>query len=78
MTLEEIKPLIDAQFIYEGELKESTRIIEDLGADSFDIPVLLNALEDHFNLIISTEEMIGLRTLGDLISLLENHLEGEK
>lgn len=70
----DIKPMIDDHFIYEGELTMETRVMEDLGADSFDIPILTNALEDLFKITISNEEIINLKTLGDLILIIENKI----
>ncbi|EGW36002.1 acyl carrier protein [Desulfosporosinus sp. OT] len=72
MMLARIKVIIDQQFIYEGELNEQTRIIDDLGADSFDIPVMVNALEDEFEVTISDEELIKIRTIGDLIKIIQD------
>ena len=72
MTLARIKVIIDEQFIYEGELNEQTRVIDDLGADSFDIPVMINALEDEFGVTISDEELFKIRTIGDLIKIIQD------
>lgn len=73
MMLARIKVIIDQQFIYEGELNEQTRVIDDLGADSFDIPVMVNALEDEFEVTISDEELIKIRTIGDLIKIIQDN-----
>lgn len=71
MILERLKAIIDQQFIYEGELNEQTRIINDLGADSFDIPVMVNAIEDEFGVTISDEELVKIRTIGDLMKIIQ-------
>jgi len=71
MILARIKVIIDEQFIYEGELNEHTRVIDDLGADSFDIPVMVNAIEDEFRETISDEELFRIRTIGDIIEIIE-------
>jgi len=73
VILARIKVIIDKQFIYEGELSEQTRIIDDLGADSFDIPVMVNALEDEFEVTISDEEPFKIRTIGDLIEIIQDN-----
>lgn len=72
MVLARIKVIIDEQFIYEGELNEQTRVIDDLGADSFDIPVMVNAIEDEFGVTISDEELLEIRTIGDLIKIIQD------
>jgi len=72
MILARIKAIIDQQFIYEGELNNRTRVIDDLGADSFDIPVMVNALEDEFGVTISDEELFKIQTIGDLIKIIQD------
>jgi len=71
MILARIKVIIDEQFIYEGDLNEQTRVIDDLGADSFDIPAMVNALEDEFGVRIRDEELIKIRTIGDIIKTIQ-------
>lgn len=78
MVLARIKVIIDAQFIYEGELNEQTKVIDDLGADSFDIPVMVNALEDEFGVTISDEELFEIITIGDLIKIIQDKCKGDK
>lgn len=75
MILARIKVVIDELFIYEGELNEKTRVIDDLGADSFDIPAMVNALEDEFGVSISDDELLTLRTIGDLIVVIQGKQE---
>ncbi|NLO98043.1 MAG: acyl carrier protein [Peptococcaceae bacterium] len=74
MIFERLKSIIDEHFIYEGELTPDTRIIEDLGADSFDIPVLINALEDEFGITIVTDDVLKLKTLQDVIDVIQSKL----
>ena len=71
MILSRIKVIIDEKFIYEGELNEQTRVIDDLGADSLDISAMVNALEDEFGVTISDEELFRIRTIGDLIKIIQ-------
>ena len=71
MMLARIKLIIDEHFIYEGELKEQTRVIDDLGADSFDITTMVNALEDEFGVTFSDQELFKIRTIGDLIKIIQ-------
>lgn len=71
MILARIKVIIDEQFIYEGKLNEQTRVIDDLGADSFDISAMVNALEDEFGVTISDEALFKIRTIGDLIKIIQ-------
>ncbi|KGK85080.1 acyl carrier protein [Desulfosporosinus sp. HMP52] len=76
MILARIKIIVDQQFIYEGELNERTRVIDDLGADSLDIPVLVNAIEDEFGIAISNEELFKIRTIGNLMKIIQDKILG--
>lgn len=45
--------------------------LEDLGLDSLDVVEYLLSLESRFNIEFTSEEMQSLKTLGDLINLIE-------
>jgi acyl carrier protein len=45
---------------------EATRLIEDLGYDSVAVAELVFFLEDIFDLTLSNEDIMGVRTIGDL------------
>lgn len=72
--LEIIKEIVDQEFYYDGELKLETRIIEDLGADSLDLPVLVISLEEKLGIRIYDEEIETLKTIGDIVTILEKKL----
>lgn len=71
MTLQGLKQIIDEKFIYEGELSPETRLMEDLGADSFDVPQLVDAVEEQFGIQISDHELPDIKTIRDIITLIE-------
>lgn len=48
------------------DMPESTRLMEDLGADSLALTELVFLLEELFEVSITNDELVGLRTLGDL------------
>lgn len=77
MILKRLKTIVDEHLIYEGNLTPETRLVEDLGADSFDIPLLIDAAEQEFNILISDQELLKIRTIGDLISLIHKKEEME-
>ena len=57
---------VDAQKItYESD------VVKDLGADSLDVVQLLMALEDEFGRTVSEDEATSLKTVGDIVNLIE-------
>ena len=46
------------------------RIVEDLGAESADIVNIIAAVEDRSSLVIAEEDIPGINTVGDLVSLV--------
>ena len=47
------------------------KIVDDLGADSFDVVELLSQLEDEFGITIPDDEVENLVTVADVASALE-------
>ena len=56
-----------------AEVKEDSKFIEDLGADSLDVVELVMALEEKFDIEIPDEDAEGILTVQDAISYIENH-----
>ena len=46
----------------------ASRFREDLGADSLDVTVLLFEFEDAFGLLIPDEEVVRMKTVGDVVN----------
>jgi len=55
------------------EVKEDSKFIEDLGADSLDVVELVMALEEKFDIEIPDEEAEKILTVGDAIAYIENN-----
>ena len=69
---EKIKAILADQLnIKADKIQENSKIIEDLGADSLDIVEMLMTVEDKFNVSVSDEEAVNMRTVKDIVSLLE-------
>ncbi|TPR54099.1 phosphopantetheine-binding protein [Metamycoplasma neophronis] len=49
--------------------------IKDLNIDSLDLVVLITDMEDKYNISITDEELMKLKTVGDIVNLLESKLE---
>ncbi|MCS6960899.1 MAG: acyl carrier protein [Deltaproteobacteria bacterium] len=52
-------------------IKDSSRFMDDLGADSLDIVELIMALEEQFDLEISDQEAEKIQTVGDAIEFIQ-------
>ena len=48
--------------------------LQEIGMDSMSLVKLLYALEDEFDVMLSTEEMLEINTVADLYSLLDTKL----
>jgi acyl carrier protein len=71
-TLDRIKSLLSSQLgIKEDRIQLKSRILEDLGADSLDLVELLMTLEDEFNVTVSDEEAVKLKTVEDIVKIIE-------
>ena len=65
--LEKMRPIIAEQLnVQESEIKENTKLKEDLGADSLDLFELVMALEEEFGVEIPLEDLESIVTVGDV------------
>jgi acyl carrier protein len=55
-----------------AEVKEDSRFVEDLGADSLDVVELVMALEEKFDIEIPDEDAEKIKTVADAIKYIEN------
>ena len=65
--------IVDTLQVDESEVKKSTVLREDLGADSLDLFELAMALEDEYGLEIETEDLESIVTVEDILAYLEEH-----
>ena len=65
--------IVDTLQVDEGEVKKSTVLRDDLGADSLDLFELAMALEDEYGLEIETEDLESIVTVEDIVAYLEEH-----
>ncbi len=72
MIFEKIKNILAQQLdLDESKITMDSLIIDDLGADSLEIVDLAMNLEDEFDLQISDEAIEGVKTVGDIVRLIE-------
>ena len=54
-----------------GKVVESARMVEDLGADSANLMMLIMDLETEFNLTVEDEVLGSIKTVGDIVDYIE-------
>ena len=73
MVFEKVAQILAEQLDVDvDEIKLTTDMVDDLGADSLDIVDLVMTLEDEFDIEIPDEDVEGVRTVGDLAKYLED------
>ena len=77
--LEKILTIVDDQILKRVQVQDETVIREGLGLDSLQLTELLFEIEERLNVKIADDEAQKLRTVGDLVTLIETKLNsGEK
>lgn len=72
MIFEKIKGLIEEEMnIPADQITLESKIAEDLGADSIDAIELIMGIEEEFGIEISDEEAMNIKTVGDLVKVIE-------
>ncbi len=72
---EKVKEIIIEQLeITEEECVPDAAFIDDLGADSLDIVELIMAMEDHFGLEISDDDLAKIRTVRDITDYIKERI----
>jgi acyl carrier protein len=55
------------------EVVQGARLVEDLGADSANLIMLIMDLENEFDITVSDEMLAGVKTVGDIEKYLVEH-----
>ena len=70
---DEIAKILAEQLgIPQSKITAESEIIKDLGADSLDVVELLMTLEDNTGKTIPEETVSDIKTVGDLVNILNN------
>lgn len=68
-----VEVISDELIIRQNEISATTRLREDLNVDSLDVVELITDFEHIFKVTISDEEAASLKTVGDIVNLLESY-----
>ena len=73
MEFEKIQEIIaDVLNIDVIEIKEDSKIVDDLGADSLDIFQIVMGIEETFDIEIENEDAEKIVTVGDAVEQIKN------
>ena len=74
MIFENVKTLIAKQLKADpSTITADTRLIEDLKADSANVMVMIMDLEDNYGIIVEDDQIMNLKTVGDVVKYIEAH-----
>ncbi len=72
--IDDVKAVVVEQLnVNADEVKEESKFVEDLGADSLDVVELVMALEEKFDIEIPDSDAEGIATVGDALKYIEEH-----
>ena len=73
MTYDKVKALIVSQLkVDESKITPASRLVEDLGADSANVMVLIMELEDQFNIMVDDDAIMTLKTVDDVVKYIDS------
>lgn len=76
MVFEKVKSiLIDQLDVEEEKVTLEASIADDLGADSLDVVDLVMSLEEEFDLEIPDDQVENIKTVGDIVKYIEDHID---
>lgn len=72
MVFDNVASLIAKQLkVAPDSVTRDSRLVEDLGADSANVMVLIMDLEDQFNLQVEDSAITTLKTVGDVVDYIQ-------
>lgn len=76
MVFDQVKEsLADILSCDADKIELDTYLVRDLGVDSIDTVELIMAVEDTYDIKISDKDAEDLKTVGDVVEFIEDHLE---
>lgn len=76
MTIDKVKEMLAKQLNIEVKnIKPTSKIVEDLGADSLDMIEMLMSLEEEFNISVPDDKADGLKTVADIAKFIDENVK---
>ena len=74
MVFEDVKAMIAKQLKADpATITLATRLVEDLKADSANVMVMIMDLEDKFGIMVEDDQIMKMKTVGDVVDYIEKH-----
>ena len=74
MTFDTVKTMLAKQLkVDEASITADSRLVEDLKADSATVMVMIMDLEDTFGIRVEDDQIMKLRTVGDVVKYIDEH-----
>ena len=71
--VEKVTKLLAEQLNIDAKsIKPTSRVVEDLGADSLDMIEMLMSLEENFGISVPDDKVASLKTVNDIVAFIEN------
>jgi len=72
--IDEVKEVVVEQLNADADaIKDDSKFVEDLGADSLDVVELVMALEEKFDIEIPDSDAEAIATVTDAVKYIEDH-----
>ncbi len=72
MVFDTVAAMIANQLkVDQSKVTKEARLVEDLGADSANVMVLIMDLEDQYNMQVEDSAITSLKTVGDVVGYIE-------
>ena len=72
MVFDTVASMIANQLkVEQDKVTKDARLVEDLGADSANVMVLIMDLEDQYNMQVEDSAITTLKTVGDVVNYIE-------
>ena len=73
-VFEKVKEFILMQLPVKAEqISAEANLIEDLGADSANLMMLIMDLENEYNITVEDDALGSIKTVGDIVDYIEKH-----
>lgn len=60
--------------VSEDKVKMEASLVDDLGADSANLMMLIMDLEGEYDLTVEDDALTSIRTVGDIVNYIEAHI----